>query len=332
VLDASGGTVRSYGRQGRGPGELSYPAGFGVTAEGRQVVADQGNGSLVTVDAQGVFAGSARVQEDAGFPTGRLIVMGDAVLAAPDPDVFPTAAVGDSMAWRLRAYHLGAPETRVWAEAWRAPEPPGTGEALTLGGRTMRVRVAGLTHLRSFWPRPILASVGNLVAVADSTTYRIRLYEQGGELLREVGRPIPPTPVTAAIEAAEKDRRKALIDAGQGSRFQISGSDGSSQGVDQDVVDAFVREQIDVMSFWREIPVVLGLVGGPDGILWVQRSGPNGRPGPIDLLDVEGRYLGTVSGDGGFPIALGPGGLAAYVETSDLGVTSIRVEVWLPQA
>ena len=83
------------------------------------------------------------------------------------------------------------------------------------------------------------------------------------------------------------------------------------------------------MSFWPEIPVLRDVLGGPDGSLWVQRNDNYGQPGRIDLFDADGVYRGTLPADSPFPIALGPDGLAAYVDVSELGVTELRVESWL---
>ena len=328
MLDLQGEVVWEYGREGRGPGEFSYPTGFGVTDEGRQVVADMGNGTLVLVDPAGELEGTMRVADGVGFPTGNLIVLDREVLALPDPDQYATAAPEDTLSWRVRAYHLDRPDARVWGEVWRAPEPEGTGEPLTLGDRTLSVRVAGLTHLRSFWPRPRLTRAGQVLALFDSTSYRVGLYRTDGSPVRDVERAVAPLPVTEAIREGERDRRRGVIDAGEGPRFQLSGSDGSAQGVDQAMVDDFVREQIDVMSFWPEIPVLRDVLGGPDGSLWVQRNDPSGQPGRIDLFDPDGAYRGTLPADSPFPIALGPRGLAAYVDVSELGVTELRVESW----
>ncbi|NNM32383.1 MAG: hypothetical protein HKO53_04930 [Gemmatimonadetes bacterium] len=328
VFDRTGNLEWEYGREGRGPGEFSYPTGFGLTAEGAQVVADLANRSLIRISAEGALEGTSRLADEVGFPAGHLIALDGEVLALPDPDVYSTAAPDDTLAWRIRTYDLEEPAARTWLEVWRAPEPEGTGEPLTLGGRTMSVRVAGLTHLRSFWPKPRFARTGESIAVFDSTTYRIRLYDATGDPFGRLERAIAPVAVTGALRDAERSRRLAAIDAGEGPRFQISGSDGSFQGVDQAMVDDFVREQIEIMTFWPEVPALHDMVGNPDGLLWVQRNGRDGRPGLIDVFDTDRGYLGTLPAGSALPVALGPDGLAAYVEVGPLGVIAIRVESW----
>ena len=214
------------------------------------------------------------------------------------------------------------------ASRWRAPDPPPAARPPELGGR--RIRVGGLTDLKAFWPRVLLAQAGGTLAVVDSTVYRIELLGSDGAVLGILERGVAPHPVTPAVMEAERARRRQVIEDGEGPRFQISSSDGGSQGVDQAMVDDFIVGQIEIMSFWPEIPAILAVKGAPDGTVWAQRSHEDGSAGPIDLLHVDGRYLGTLPRGTAFPAALGPDGLIAYAETSDLGVVSVRVMTWRP--
>lgn len=64
-----------------------------------------------------------------------------------------------------------------------------------------------------------------------------------------------------------------------------------------------------------------------DGRIWVVRSdATGGRDGPIDLITVDGGYLGNwLPGDLGLPAAFGPDGLMAYRRTDDLEQVSVLV-------
>lgn len=67
------------------------------------------------------------------------------------------------------------------------------------------------------------------------------------------------------------------------------------------------------------------LAGRPEALHSIGRSDPVDRAQPpIDVVTVEGRYLGTISGQS-LPSALGPERLAAYVETDELDVQRITV-------
>lgn len=48
--------------------------------------------------------------------------------------------------------------------------------------------------------------------------------------------------------------------------------------------------------------------------------------GPVDLLTPDGRYLGSFPTDGvEIPDGFGPDGLAAFIETDELGVKTVVV-------
>lgn len=328
VLDAAGDTAWTYEHPGRGPREIQYPVGLAVAGDGTQVILDQGNGKMVVLSPDGAFRRSVTLDRSSGFPSGRAAVLGSEVVSGPDPDVWGTAAPADTLTWHVRAYPVAGGPPRILSTHWRAPDPRSPQEAPELGGQRLTVRVAGLTDLRAFWPRVLTARAGDALAVVDSTAYRIQILDLQGNVTRTVGREMDPHPVTPAVESQERERRTQVIDAGDGPRFQISSSDGGVQSVDQAMVDAFVKEQIEGMAFWPEIPVIRDLAGAPDGTLWVQRSGADGTPGPIDLVRIDGRYVGTLPAGSPFPAALGPGGLVAFLDASALGVTTVRVVSW----
>ena len=68
---------------------------------------------------------------------------------------------------------------------------------------------------------------------------------------------------------------------------------------------------------------------GWHGEIWVQRHGrePHDDNGPIDVLTMDGRYVGTYSaGAVEMPAAFGPDGLVAFIETDELGVDAVVVK------
>ena len=75
--------------------------------------------------------------------------------------------------------------------------------------------------------------------------------------------------------------------------------------------------------------IVRGLATGWDGEIWVQRHGdePGDDLGPIDVITMDGRYVGTyVAGAIEMPAAFGPGGLMAFVERNEFDVESVVVK------
>jgi hypothetical protein len=164
------------------------------------------------------------------------------------------------------------------------------------------------------------------LAVVDSVTYRVKLVAPGLGVDEVLERPIPPTPVTGEIEALERERRLDEIAGRDGGSVRVLGG-GGSFSFDGDQVRRMMEEQVADMAFFPEIPVVEALAVDSWGRIWVQRSsGIPGEEGPTDVITPDRRYLGTLSPDGlRIPMAFGPGGLAAYLETDAFDVATVRV-------
>ena len=115
---------------------------------------------------------------------------------------------------------------------------------------------------------------------------------------------------------------------------------------------AGLRDALANASFMPEVPLVRDLRTTWDGMIWVQRWGsdplaqidaqtalaggdPEGEEaaaGWIDVLSLEGEYVGTLSlGQTPMPDAFGPGGLVAFVETDEFDVQTIILKR-LPEA
>ncbi len=96
-----------------------------------------------------------------------------------------------------------------------------------------------------------------------------------------------------------------------------------------------IREGIENTLFYHENSIVLDLHTTWNGKIWVVRRGPD-EATVVDVLAMEGRYVGSYDGvaivkpyDRGaiaIPRAFGPHGLAAFVETDDLGVQMVVVK------
>jgi hypothetical protein len=336
VVDAQGEHVLSFGTQGDGPGEFRSPAGVQVLADGRIVVADNGHQAFLLFGPDGSFQRSRRYDAGGYLPGPRLQRFGaDAVIAhaqglrleAPPgggPPALPTTT--PVYRWSLDASAAEGSGERV-LEAWRPEREPPRSQGGT-GGVVMMASVS-----RALEPAVHFAALPDgRLALADSSAYRIRIYGAEGESgppPRVVGREIPPVPVGPTEQAAEKARRLADLEAGGGPQIQMvtqGPGGGAAQAVPQEQIQAMLRNQMEQMSFWHEIPVITRLAADPGGRLWVERSAGIREEGPIDLLTAEGEYLGTVPAGGlRTPMAFGPGGLAAWVELDDLEVPYVRV-------
>ena len=89
-----------------------------------------------------------------------------------------------------------------------------------------------------------------------------------------------------------------------------------------------LRGVIESSDYYHELPVIRGLEVTWEGRIWVLRWGAEPWSyGPIDVVTPDGRYLGSYpAGATALPAAFGPDGLAAFIETDELGVQNVIVK------
>jgi hypothetical protein len=129
------------------------------------------------------------------------------------------------------------------------------------------------------------------------------------------------------MREAERARRLDALEEDP-PRAMITNREGATATPAVNAVLRLERARIDAMGFHPWIPVVEDLAVDPQGTLWVQRtSGTPGKPGPTDVLDPDGGYVGTLNAAGPrIPWAFGPGGVMATVDTDGFGAPIVRVE------
>jgi len=337
VVSPEGEFLRTVGRRGDGPGEIGQALAMAVFPDGRIAVSDMGKRGVVLYDREGEWLGNVALDMTAeGLPGPdmtphpgggllssqplRMFVRDEGSDDRPEPEARATRPI-----FLYRTSEDG--ESREIYGAWDPPEPTNDDETtLTAGGsggNRMMFRMAPLQAFRPGLHTAILPD--GRVAVADSTDYRIRLFQPDGTPVGDLRRPLAPTPVTDRIREMERDRQLAELDQ-DGGGLRVMGG-GGAVTFDQAQVRQALRDRIEGMSFYPEVPVVTELAADRSGRLWVQRSGAlPGEEGPVDLITPDGRYLGSLAADGlGIPEAFGPGGRVAVRETDDYDVATIRV-------
>ena len=333
VVGSDGEYMRGFGRKGEGPGEFRNAAAVAVMRDGRVVVADTGHRAYQVFDANGIFERMVRMTAE-----GVLIVTD----LLPNPrggSVF--SAVGGrtlSFSWSRDSGSGVAPpratrpierllltgdvvERDTVAEGWLPPygEPP----TVDVGGAQLRFPMA---PPRVFGPSmlPGVLPDGDVV-FSDSTAYAIKMARPGTGVWRILQRPFQPIPVTGRVVDAEKRRRLRVLAATPDDELpQNSFLPRSPEEIRQRE-----RERIANLKFFEEVSVVRDLQTTWNGRIWVQRRGedPGDNDGPIDVLTVDGRYLGSfAAGATGMPSAFGPGGLAAFVEEDEFDVRVVIVK------
>ena len=341
-----GSLVTTIGRGGEGPGEFGLIFDVIVWPDGSFVVNDGLRNGLQLFSADGGFERVVRWRPATGqldLPSNMLRTMHPgprpAVLYAQGADAtFGRAfsalaeligsepeeeAADDRMIEELDlAGDVVAGETVL--EAWRPPRPESPNAEIEPGD--LMSMMSAFAEAPVFEPELLWDVLpGGAIAYADSSTYRIWIVRDGS-VLNALTRPIDPQPVTRAIEA--KAREEALLAAERESGIEVSDVSGIDMGALERQARRAMRESIENMTFYPEIPVIAEIRTTPDGFVWVRRQDPvtEDYDGLIDVFDPEGSYVGTFPRDGlRMPRAFGPDGLVAYWETDEMDIPSIVV-------
>ena len=332
VVSPNGEFVRAFGRPGDGPGEFRSPDGLAVMRDGRVVIADIGHRVYHLFDANGESERRVRMASERGELTATELLSdpgGQAVFSAVGSQALavlfggPVRTIPHTTRPVERIVLTAAVATKdTVAEGWL---PDGDPSSFPVGNQ----RTLGLPSSKTFGPL-MLAGVlpDGSVAFSDSSAYTVKIARPGEGVWRILKRPFQPIPVTNRVIEAEKQRR--LRDASGGGSV-LSGVRESPQGS-----RARALERIEQLEFFEEVSIIRNLKTGWDGEIWVQRHGedPADRYGPVDVLAMDGRYLGT------FPAgtirlqtavrpvglaAFGPDGLAAFIERDELDVKTVVV-------
>ncbi|MCE2454673.1 MAG: hypothetical protein J4G12_02490 [Gemmatimonadetes bacterium] len=332
LVSPDGGFVRAFGRRGEGPGEFQNADGLVVMRGGRVVIADIGHRAYHLFDAKGEFERRVRMASEPGPLTLTELLPdpgGQAVFSAVGSQTFGLVIGGSARTIR----HTTRPVVRVIltdrvarkdtvANGWL---PDGEPSSYTVGDLV----TLDLPLHKTFGP---LMLVGVLpdgsVAFSDSSAYEVKIARPGEGVWRILKRPLQPIPVTNRVIEAEKQRQQR---SASGGGSVLSGVRESPRGS-----RARALERIEQLQFFEEVSIIRNLKTGWDGEIWVQRHGedPADRYGPVDVLDMHGRYRGTFPAGtlqlqtAVRPVGLatfGPDGLVAFIERDELDVKTVVV-------
>ena len=309
VLGGEGELRRTLGGPGEGPGEFLSPQGLAVMRDGRIAVADMGHHAYHLFNADGGFDRRVRM---AG---SMIIVLTDYL---PDPG---GEAVISALGYRPLAIAVLAGADRPRYSSRPVVRHILSGEAVTTDTVAVGWLPPGgdLVERVVFGPRILLGVLPDgSVAFSDSSAYAVKLARPGAGVWRILRRPLSPIPVTNRIIDAEMDRQRK---ESAGIADRILGG-----------VESFLqseRYRIANLEFFEEVSILRELGTGWNGEIWVQRHGeePHDDLGPIDVLAMDGRYIGTYpAGATAMPDAFGPDGLAAFIERDELDVRTVVVK------
>ena len=341
VVDASGNHLRTVGTQGQGPGEIQNAHAAALLADGRTVVYDFSIPAAFEIfDPGGEFERSVTADVNRGvpgeqmhtLPDGRLVTQGGPKIRMYAQGEAPDDSEEEEEEDHRRdidIFSLDGTDKVVLYRAWDLPPTEADesieGSSDQSGGLSM-----SFSRMREFNPALLIGVLSDgRVAVVDSMAYEVKLVGTDGTVDGTVTRPIAPEPVTEAVrEATRSARLEGLGEAtGGGIRFQTVGGD-VNLGDMQEQMHAMIVRQVETMVFTEEIPVIADLAVDQQDRLWIARMGPVGdrAAGPTDIVEADGRYIGTLPADGlRIPAAFGPNGLMAYIDSDEMDVQTVRV-------
>jgi len=325
VFDAAGRFVRQFGKQGGGPGELQFPMGLTVLADGTVAILDMGRRGFSLFDGDGNYVRDEPLPEGIGAPRPNEVFAhpaGGVVLRAmPAFDFRADPPTGKQKSPVLRQPLDGGAMTVIHEFEMDAPRVVQPGSSP--GGRTMRMV---MFTRPTFGKEPTWGLLpGGGIAVSADGDYAIRTFDAAGRPGRVLARPVAGRKVTKRDQdAAREQRRKELKSGGGGgARVMTSGGGaaatrtvwaGPGGGRGGEMSEAEIEAQVAQMQFAEEIPAITRIVADATGRIWVERSPERvGDPAPVDLISPDGRYIGTLR-NGKIPGAVSASGLAAWVE------------------
>lgn len=307
--DEKGALVQGFGRRGQGPGEFEVPRYSYTLRDGRVVIYDIGHSALLVFGSDGRHERNVRMSPDGGKPVPgeRSVYAGDR-LVGPD-DYWMTRPVTEESRTPVFAYSFTA-DSVVVAPYHMAWAPPSSHDGLAM---LPTIRLGGFSD--------------GGAAVVDSVDYRINILSRTGEVMNVIRRPITPLPVTELAMEAERQRRRAESSASsiaQGLREMTAVLGISIREPDAAQIADDYFDTLEDLQFASEMPAIRKIGVDWDDRMWITRSNAVGEDGPIDLMEADGRYFGTLL-DNPSPDAFGPDGLLAYVTEDELGVPSVVV-------
>lgn len=321
VFDAGGRFIREFGRRGSGPGELQAPMHLTVSSDGNIVVSDLANRAFIVFTPAGEHVMNIPFAVETGFPTSLFTHPGGGVVIRTTPRMARDGAPdNNSFISRLPLTEKAIPATIL-----RFPvAPPQVMESSSSAGAQRQVRIS-IDPV--FAARPsfgVLPDGG--IALHTDTDYSVRITDAGGRHLRTIARDYSPRRVTKRDQEAHEARQREASASGRANTVVVmatAGPGGSSTSVGAPPAGA---QSFAVEPTYAEVMAAITSVRtDPLGRLWIQRRHDDGSDrGPIDLVDVTGRYIGTLPAQQA-PGAVSSSGLAAYVINDDLGVERIVV-------
>ncbi len=300
VVDSEGELVRRLGRQGEGPGEFGSTRDMVVSRDGTLVIGDAQRRVYHAFSAAGDFVDQFRLGNAGGLSREmRGAVSGQSFLTLAETQTARRFEIVDLVG--------GTAVHRPLFSTWRPRDkvhPDGV-EFMFSGYETSG-------PFEWWYPEAHFERLpGGGIAVADTSSWLIRIVGSDGSVDRLIRRPLSPHAITRTMRDEAKRRQRDWFDGLSPSRYRD-----------------LIFDAIDNMRFFPEVPVVCGMRTTWNGGIWIQRCDDDafGDASAIDVIGPEGSYFGTFSpGATEMPDAFGPNGLIAFIQKDEFEATVVVV-------
>ncbi|MXW16541.1 MAG: hypothetical protein F4139_13300 [Gemmatimonadetes bacterium] len=351
IVSPRGELVATFGRMGDGPGEFRLVGAMVALADGRVVVSDVGHAGYHIFGSDGEFERMVRFA--GGQPsldlTSRILWDGDEGLRILKAD-----RSGNLLSRMPQTTSVSVDSTGGIISTRRSVfDGPRQVERILLDGDEARTEIVvtgwdppGPTRLVAFAPKFLFDALpGGGVAYSDSSAYAIRIADPAGRVVRLLRRALEARPVTDDIRRDYRERRidaahAALSEGLERTRGLVREMLEQAASAPRRLRERRIRNNIENVRFYPEIPLVDDLRATWEGTLWVLRTPEDGypsesvglgrlagSPAPIDVVTSGGRYVGTFPAPvAAMPVAFGPDGLVAFVEIDEFDVPTVIVK------
>jgi hypothetical protein len=286
VFVADGRHLRTFGKQGGGPGELEFPNGLAVDRDGNAVVFDFSKRELMRFSLDGaVLPGIPRPEE------------------RPFDDMAVTAA-GTVFSWNESSRSEGGFES-IYLMRDTTPEPiaryarPPTPMVMYESCRI------GMAIGPLFAPRLTWDARGDRVIAAGGADYVIDVFE-GARKVGSFRRTVEPVPTTTEMATRE-------LDGG----MKVRWSSGECTVAPEEVIEK--------RGMASALPALSRVALAPDGTIWAARGLVKGDTAAVDVFSRTGEYLGTLPRGAPMPAAFFPNGDILAIELDALDVPRLVV-------
>jgi hypothetical protein len=286
VFDRQGAVLRSYGGQGRGPGEFGFPSDLAVADDGATAIYDFASRGFARFAADGSVLPVVTV---AGALQRKLAITVEGRLLG----AFQHARSEADTLLLTRLLSIGPADTLELA-VLASPNP-----------RDVSFDCMGLSLPPFLAPAIVWAAAGARVVIATGADYSLAVLDAG----RPTGswrRALAPLPATVQLAAAELPSDSFRMMGGAG-RCAVSS------------VQAAER-----IGYAELAPHVKDIVVARNGEVWVLRRTAEPRETRIDLLSADGEYVGTLPRGTPFPAAFFSADEIVTVETDSLDLPHVR--------